>query len=176
MLVTIRGSYTVTPSDTTPTLTLPLSLCDQIKLPNHGSQLYLYTNSINNNNNNGSSSSSSSTSLGSCMHILRTSLSKVLTHYHSFAGRLRWIQGGRLELLCNAKGALLLEATCDDVPFDKVDLSIDIVLHHDPFAVLPPLCSSDFGYWINLMSEIVISSNPIVEISTLNIHKFLTRI
>ncbi|TKY62889.1 Spermidine hydroxycinnamoyl transferase [Spatholobus suberectus] len=77
-----------------------LSLCDQIKLPNHGSQLYLYT-------------TTSIADPSSLIHTLANSLSKALTLYHPFAGRLRRIHGGRFQLLCNAKGALLVEATCD---------------------------------------------------------------
>lgn len=97
-MVSINRSYTVIPSETTPTSTLSLSLCDQIKLPNHGSQLYLYTS-----NNN--------TTRNPSIHILITSLSKTLTHYYPLAGRLAFTQGGHLKLLCNSKGALLLEAT-----------------------------------------------------------------
>ncbi|KAK7305045.1 hypothetical protein VNO77_42944 [Canavalia gladiata] len=41
---------------------------------------------------------------------MRDSLSKILVHYYPVAGRLRWIEGGRLELDCNAKGAVLVEA------------------------------------------------------------------
>ncbi|KAK7286562.1 hypothetical protein RJT34_21636 [Clitoria ternatea] len=107
-MVTIHRSHLVIPSETTPSTTLSLSHCDQIKLPNHGSQLYLYTNTP-------------STTLHSSLFTLSTSLSKTLTHFYPFAGRLTWIQGGRFQLLCNAKGALLLEATCDHhLDFDSL--------------------------------------------------------
>ncbi|AES80868.1 putative transferase [Medicago truncatula] len=100
----IYRSYTVTPSEKTPTTTLSLSLCDQLKLPNHGYQLYLFTNKNH-----------SSSSLISSTNILITSLSKTLTHYYPFAGRLSWIkpQNHLLQLHCNNKGVQFLEATCD---------------------------------------------------------------
>ncbi|XP_061343363.1 hydroxycinnamoyl-CoA:piscidic acid hydroxycinnamoyltransferase-like [Gastrolobium bilobum] len=102
-MVKIHSSYPVIPSESTPTPNLSLSQCDQIKLPTHGSQLYVYTN---NNTCNISDDSP--------LRTIRTSLSKALTHYYPMAGRLCWIQGGRLQLLCNTKGALFFEATCDD--------------------------------------------------------------
>ncbi|XP_027352628.1 spermidine hydroxycinnamoyl transferase-like [Abrus precatorius] len=101
-MVTVHRSHVVIPFEDTPSSILSLSHCDQIKLPTHGSQLYLYANTCINNS-----------SFKILMHTLSTSLSKVLTHYYPFAGRLRWIQGGRMQLLCNAKGALLVEASCD---------------------------------------------------------------
>ncbi|XLT34824.1 hypothetical protein HN873_066116 [Arachis hypogaea] len=41
---------------------------------------------------------------------MRESLSHILVHYYPLACRLNWIQGDRLKLDCNAKGAMLLEA------------------------------------------------------------------
>ncbi|XP_057437730.1 hydroxycinnamoyl-CoA:piscidic acid hydroxycinnamoyltransferase-like [Lotus japonicus] len=110
-MVKIQCSYTVTPSETKPTPppTLSLSHCDQLKLPNHGSQIYLYTPST--------TTTEPPPPLSISIHTLRTSLSKALTHYYPFAGRLHWIEAGRMELLCNSKGVHLLGAT-SDVPFD----------------------------------------------------------
>ncbi|KAK7377834.1 hypothetical protein VNO80_03267 [Phaseolus coccineus] len=102
-MVTIHSSVVVVPSETTPTSNSSLSLCDQIKLPNHGSLLYIYANT----------GITRDSSFASAVHTLSTSLSKTLTVFHPLAGRLRRIHGGRLELLCNAKGALLLTATCN---------------------------------------------------------------
>ncbi|MED6113184.1 hypothetical protein PIB30_068515 [Stylosanthes scabra] len=99
MGVTIHCSYTITPSNSSPTTTIiPLSHCQQTKLPNHGSQLYLY---------NTSNSPPS-------IENLRASLTKALNLYYPLAGRLTWIHGGRLNLLCNSKGVTLSEATCHD--------------------------------------------------------------
>ncbi|XP_057437729.1 spermidine hydroxycinnamoyl transferase-like [Lotus japonicus] len=103
-MVKIQCSYTIIPYETTPTPTLSLSHCDQLKLPNHGSQLFLYT-------------PNDSPPLFNSVHTLRTSLSKVLTLFYPFAGRLCWTHGGRFELLCNAKGAQLQGAT-SDVPLN----------------------------------------------------------
>ncbi|MED6137239.1 hypothetical protein PIB30_063227 [Stylosanthes scabra] len=41
---------------------------------------------------------------------MRDSLSEILIHYYPLAGRLNWTEGSRLELDCNSKGVLLLEA------------------------------------------------------------------
>ncbi|XP_004493180.1 spermidine hydroxycinnamoyl transferase-like [Cicer arietinum] len=102
-MVKIKRSYTVAPSETTPTTTLSLSLCDQIKLSNHGYQLYLF---INNNHSHSHSPPS--------IHTLLTSLSKTLTHYYPFAGRLNYTHKNHfLQLHCNNKGALFLQATSD---------------------------------------------------------------
>ncbi|KAL5058960.1 hypothetical protein RYX36_030564 [Vicia faba] len=96
-MVSIDRSYTVTPSETTPTTTLSLSLCDQIKLSNHASQLYLFTK----------------TKLHPSTNILITSLSKTLNHYYPFAGRLNLVKGtNHFQLHCNNKGAHFFEATC----------------------------------------------------------------
>ncbi|MED6110446.1 hypothetical protein PIB30_042967 [Stylosanthes scabra] len=99
MGVTIHSSYTITPSNSSPTTTtIPLSHCQQTKLPNHGSQLYLYTSS----------------NAPPSIQNLRFSLTKALNLYYPLAGRLTWIHGGRLHLLCNSKGVKLSEATCHD--------------------------------------------------------------
>ncbi|PNX73861.1 hydroxycinnamoyl-coenzyme A shikimate/quinate hydroxycinnamoyltransferase [Trifolium pratense] len=126
-MVNIHHSYTVTPSKKTPTTTLSLSLCDQLKLPNHGYQLYLYTNNKNH-----------SPSLISSTNILITSLSKTLTHYYPFAGRLTWIKPkNHLQLHCNNKGAYFLEATCDDTLKDLLGSSFDST--HDVQKLLPKI-------------------------------------
>jgi len=97
-MVSIHRSYTIKPSEITPTTTLSLSLCEQIKLPNHEYQLYLFTSQNHSSHIN-----------------LITSLSKTLTHYYHLAGRLSWIkpQNHLLQLHCNNKGVYFLEATCD---------------------------------------------------------------
>ncbi|PIN03521.1 hypothetical protein CDL12_23953 [Handroanthus impetiginosus] len=45
--------------------------------------------------------------------ILKTSLSQLLVYFYPLAGRLRWIDGARLELDCNEKGVQLVEAQCE---------------------------------------------------------------
>ncbi|XP_057721958.1 hydroxycinnamoyl-CoA:piscidic acid hydroxycinnamoyltransferase-like [Arachis stenosperma] len=95
-MVNIQSSYTVTPSEPTPEVRL-FSLCEQIKLRTHAPSFYAY-NPTNFDKIN--------------IHNLRDALSKALSIYYPFAGRLCWTQGGRWEIHCNAKGALLIEASC----------------------------------------------------------------
>ncbi|XP_016162197.1 spermidine hydroxycinnamoyl transferase [Arachis ipaensis] len=95
-MVSIQSSYTVTPSEPTPEVRL-FSLCEQIKLRTHAPSFYAY-NPTNFDKIN--------------IHNLRDALSKALSIYYPFAGRLCWTQGGRWEIHCNAKGALLIEASC----------------------------------------------------------------
>ncbi|KAK7336271.1 hypothetical protein VNO77_16807 [Canavalia gladiata] len=123
MGIIIHNCNLVIPSETKPSSNLSLSLCDQIKIPTHGTQLYLYANTRITNHS----------SLTSIIHTLSTSLSKALTHYYPFAGRLCWTQNGRLQLLCNAKGALLLEATCN------CELNLDDLAHFAPTHVVEQL-------------------------------------
>ncbi|KAK7396148.1 hypothetical protein VNO78_16949 [Psophocarpus tetragonolobus] len=103
-MVTILRCHDVVPLESTPcsTSTLSLSLCDQIKLPSHGSQLYLYTKTR----------ITDDSTFASAIHTLSTSLSETLTLYYPFAGRLKRNHTGHFQLLCNAKGALLIEAAC----------------------------------------------------------------
>ncbi|KAL3535150.1 hypothetical protein ACH5RR_003611 [Cinchona calisaya] len=48
--------------------------------------------------------------LKDAIHILKDSLSKALVKFYPLAGRLHWTTGGRVELHCNSKGVLLIEA------------------------------------------------------------------
>ena len=54
---------------------------------------------------------------------MRNSLSEALVHYYPLAGRLHWIEGGRLELDCNAMGAQLLEAYSEAKLDELVDFA-----------------------------------------------------
>ncbi|QCD97359.1 spermidine hydroxycinnamoyl transferase-like [Vigna unguiculata] len=105
-MVSIQSRYTVFPSETTPNETL-FSLCEQIKLRTHAPLLYVFKPHPHHD-------------ASSFVNILRHALSKALTIYYPVAGRLSWIQGGRWELHCNAKGAQILEAICKDVTLDDL--------------------------------------------------------
>ncbi|XP_014491108.1 spermidine hydroxycinnamoyl transferase-like [Vigna radiata var. radiata] len=122
-MVTIQSSDVVVPSEITPTSISSLSLCDQIKLTNHGSQLYIYANTR----------ITDDSSFASAIHTLSTSLSKTLTVFHPFAGRLRRIHGGRFQLLCNAKGVLLVAATCN------TELSFEDLCEFAPTYAVPKI-------------------------------------
>ncbi|MED6157133.1 hypothetical protein PIB30_020451 [Stylosanthes scabra] len=103
-MVSIQSSYTVTPSEPTPDVRL-FSLCEQIKLRTHAPSFYAY-NPTNLDKIN--------------IHNLRDALSKALSIYYPIAGRLCWTQGGRWEIHCNAKGALLIEASCKGKTLDDL--------------------------------------------------------
>ncbi|XP_057415208.1 hydroxycinnamoyl-CoA:piscidic acid hydroxycinnamoyltransferase-like [Lotus japonicus] len=91
---TIKASYTVIPAEPTPNTNLWLSPSDQVTRWTHMSAIYVYKESPNHD----------------AMDTMRDSLSNILVHYYPLAGRLSWIEGHRLTLNCNAKGATLLEA------------------------------------------------------------------
>ncbi|KAK7315422.1 hypothetical protein VNO77_33969 [Canavalia gladiata] len=71
----------------------------------------------------------------------------ILVHYYPLAGRLSWIEGGRLELECNAKGALLLEAEStktlaeygDFSPNEPINELIPIIDYTQPLEEIPLL-------------------------------------
>lgn len=118
-MVSISSSYKVVPSDPTPTGIFPLSLCDQIKLPTHGSILLVYTPTNTNT---------------SPIDTLISSLSKTLVYFFPFSARLSFSHGGRLQLHCNAQGATLFEAKSDAKLQDLGDFESthQIVQHLSP--------------------------------------------
>ncbi|CAK8542854.1 unnamed protein product [Lathyrus sativus] len=131
MVVSIISQSIVIPSKPTPNPKL-FSLCEQIKLRTHAPLLYVY-----NPHNN----------ISTFLETLRNSLSQVLVIYYPLAGRLSWIKGGRWELNCNAKGAILLEAKCetnlndlgDFVPTNLVSQLIPNINYHVPIEDVPLL-------------------------------------
>ncbi|XP_057419568.1 hydroxycinnamoyl-CoA:piscidic acid hydroxycinnamoyltransferase-like [Lotus japonicus] len=94
MSTSIKASYTVIPAEPTPNTVLCLSPSDQMTRWTHISAIYVYKEAPNHN----------------AMDTMRDSLSKILVHYYPLAGRLSWIEGHRLQLNCNTKGATLIEA------------------------------------------------------------------
>ncbi|MED6210752.1 hypothetical protein PIB30_067066 [Stylosanthes scabra] len=103
-MVSIQSQHTIIPSSPTPNGKL-FSLCEQVKLRTHAPLLYAYGNA--------SLPSPSSALNNHLFHTLMISLSKALSIYYPLAGRLRFIDGSRWEIICNAKGALLMDAICD---------------------------------------------------------------
>ncbi|MED6133056.1 hypothetical protein PIB30_024735 [Stylosanthes scabra] len=96
-MVSIKASYTVTPKDETPKGLFCLSESDQMWRWSHSNTMYVYHN---NNNLN----------VDELVQRMRDSLSQILVHYYPLCGRLSWTKGSRLEMDCNAKGAMLLHA------------------------------------------------------------------
>nr|KYP54274.1 Anthranilate N-benzoyltransferase protein 1 [Cajanus cajan] len=94
MAVSLKGCYTVKPWEKTWCGRLALSELDQTGQVTHVPTLYFYHPPEN------------------CMYstiasTLRDSLSRVLVPFYTLAGRLHWINNGRLELHCNASGRCL---------------------------------------------------------------------
>ncbi|XLT83466.1 hypothetical protein HN873_005219, partial [Arachis hypogaea] len=100
-MVTILGTHTVIPKEETPKGLLWLSDNDQLWRWSHTPSIYVYNPKQNNN---------TVVDVNVLVERMRDSLSEILVHYYPLAGRLSWTDGGRLELDCNAKGVLLLEA------------------------------------------------------------------
>ncbi|MED6206467.1 hypothetical protein PIB30_026934 [Stylosanthes scabra] len=92
-MVSIKSIHTVIPSEATPNGTFLLSQSQQINAPNH---ICTANNNISRNH--------------IIIDTMKHSLAKILVHYYPLAGRLRMIEGGRMEVECNGNGVLLLEA------------------------------------------------------------------
>ncbi|XP_061364403.1 spermidine hydroxycinnamoyl transferase-like [Gastrolobium bilobum] len=94
-MVTITASHTVIPNQSTPKTRLWLSDNDHVVRLGHTPIIYVYKAKHNHE----------------AIERMRTSLTEILVHYYPVGGRLSWIEErGRLELDCNAKGVILLEA------------------------------------------------------------------
>jgi shikimate O-hydroxycinnamoyltransferase len=89
---TITASYTIIPNEPTPNSPLILSDSDQLARWSHSATIYVYKENP------------------TTSERMRESLSKILVHYYPIAGSIRWAEGGRVELNCNAKGVMFIEA------------------------------------------------------------------
>lgn len=103
-MITINSTSTVVPSEPTPTRLLRLSKSDQMMQRSHEPVVFFYK-PLNHNKTNPTPFH---------FETMKNSLSRVLVQYYLVAGRLRCIHSGRLELHCNAMGALLLEAFSEE--------------------------------------------------------------
>ena len=128
-MVTITASYTITPSRETPEGCLWLSESDQVVHGGHTPVIYIYKGKHSYD----------------VVERMRDSLSSVLVHYYPLAGRLNLIEGGRMKLDCNAKGAMLLEAEStkslaeygDFSPKEPIKELIPMVDYSQPIEELP---------------------------------------
>ncbi|CAN7006084.1 unnamed protein product [Brassica rapa subsp. trilocularis] len=100
MKIHVKQATIVKPAEETPRHSLWLSNLDLIQVRFHMGILYFY---------NPSSSSSSLPNTQSLIDALR----KVLVLFYPAAGRLQKNKNGRLEVLCNGEGVLLVEAETD---------------------------------------------------------------
>ncbi|KAM3281508.1 spermidine hydroxycinnamoyl transferase-like [Capsicum chacoense] len=113
MKIMLKNQWVVKPAEVTWNGIVALSELDQIEIA-HVQTIYYYRPSQD--------------YFTSTCNILKTSLSKALVHFYPLAGRLRWIDGSRLELDCDASGAVLTEAESDaklDDLGDQFSLSPD---------------------------------------------------
>uniref|UniRef100_A0A2N9FUP4 Uncharacterized protein n=1 Tax=Fagus sylvatica TaxID=28930 RepID=A0A2N9FUP4_FAGSY len=97
-MITIKSISIVVPSEPTPNGPLQLSESDQIMPWTHPTFIYIYRS-----NNN----------IPLSFETMNNSLSRALAHFYPLAGRLKWIEGGRLQVDCNAIGVQVLEAHSD---------------------------------------------------------------
>ncbi|XP_057740595.1 hydroxycinnamoyl-CoA:piscidic acid hydroxycinnamoyltransferase-like [Arachis stenosperma] len=96
-MVSIKSIHTVIPTEATPNATLLLSESEQIKSHTHALTIYIYRTNHDHNHHN-------------IIDTIKHSLGNILILYYPLAGRLRMIQGGRMEIDCNGKGVMLFEA------------------------------------------------------------------
>ncbi|PNX85349.1 hydroxycinnamoyl-coenzyme A shikimate/quinate hydroxycinnamoyltransferase, partial [Trifolium pratense] len=131
-MVTITASHTVIPEEPTPQGRFWLSDIDQVVRLRHTPTLYIYKPKQNQENK-------------TIVETLKSSLSKILVHYYPIAGRLCYIEGGRLELNLNAKGAVLIEAETEKTIHDYGDFSpsdstkelVPIIDYNQPIEDIP---------------------------------------
>jgi shikimate O-hydroxycinnamoyltransferase len=133
-MTTIKASYTVKPSESTPKGRLWLTDLDQIKVLvrlSHSPLIFIYKPKQNTQNR-------------TIIETLKTSLSKILVHYYPMAGRYCFTNGGRIELNLNAKGAVLIEAETTKTFHDYGDFSPDstkelipIIDYNQPMEEVP---------------------------------------
>ncbi|XP_030441420.1 spermidine hydroxycinnamoyl transferase-like [Syzygium oleosum] len=136
MTVRYRGTYTVKPETATWVGHLPLSELDQIGTITHVPNIYIFR-----------PPPEWLHPVDAIFGTLRGSLSRVLVPFYPLAGRLRWLDGGRLRLDCNAMGVWFIEAEsdgelndlgdfCPRPEFEQIVPSVDYTM---PIHELPPL-------------------------------------
>ncbi|XP_057781407.1 spermidine hydroxycinnamoyl transferase [Salvia miltiorrhiza] len=113
MKVTITRSCTVQPDGPCFNGSMPLTESDQTGILTHVPTIYFYK----------PHSQNWLTTKHTIFTTLQTSLAKALAHFYPLAGRLRWLDGARLELDCNSSGAHLIEADSDATFSDLGDFT-----------------------------------------------------
>ncbi|KAG9137393.1 hypothetical protein Leryth_017725 [Lithospermum erythrorhizon] len=92
----VKVEHIVKPAKPTPNHAMYLTSCDQIASVTHTRTVYLY--------------GPTPTTLSEAAQKMKESLRKVLVFFYPVAGRVKWVEKGRVELYCNGEGALLVEA------------------------------------------------------------------
>ena len=109
MIINVKESTTVRPAQDTHNGSLWLSNVDLVLPRFHTPSLYFY-------GPNGSTNFFEP-------QILKEALGKALVSFYPLAGRLKRNQGGRIEIDCNGKGVLFVEAETDAVLDDLGDFA-----------------------------------------------------
>ncbi|XP_008231463.1 PREDICTED: spermidine hydroxycinnamoyl transferase-like [Prunus mume] len=102
MAATIKSSYVLKPAEATWQGCQTLSEWDQIGCITHVGIIYFYRPDQH-----------CVTPTDAIANTLKDSLRRALVPFYPLAGRLRWIEGGRLELDCNGMGVQFIEAESD---------------------------------------------------------------
>lgn len=121
MKVTVNRCCLVQAAEPTFTGCMPLTESDQTGVLTHVPTIYFYRPSQN---------WLTPPHDDTIFTTLQTSLSKVLVHFYPLAGRLRWLDGARLELDCNGKGVQLIEAHSEAKLDDLGDFTPSPDFHH----------------------------------------------
>lgn len=102
MIIEVRKTTIIKPAEETPRNALWLSNLDMMTMNVHVPSVYFYrnTNSVTNFFD---------------AAIIKDALAKVLVPFYPLAGRFRYDNTGRLEIDCNAEGALFIEAETSSV-------------------------------------------------------------
>ncbi|KAE8658127.1 Shikimate O-hydroxycinnamoyltransferase [Hibiscus syriacus] len=106
MEITIKETTMVTPCEETPKTNLWVSNIDLVMTVYHISTVYFYKP-------NGSSTFFDT-------KVLKEALSWILVSFYPVAGRLGYDENGRLQIVCNSKGVLFIEAETSSVMDDLV--------------------------------------------------------
>ncbi|KAJ4844057.1 hypothetical protein Tsubulata_029248, partial [Turnera subulata] len=109
MKINIKESTIVCPAKETPQRRLCFSNLDLLQTRYHLPTVLLYEPNDSNNSNMFDA------------HVLKEALSKVLVPFYPAAGRLAKDENGRIEIDCNAKGVLFIEAETDSPTSDLGD-------------------------------------------------------
>ncbi|XXG58607.1 hypothetical protein AAC387_Pa04g0881 [Persea americana] len=137
MIIEVKESTMVRPTQDTHKGTLWLSNADLLMPRMHTPSVYFYRP-------NGSTNFFEP-------QILEEALSKALVHYYPIAGRLKINEDGRIEIECNGKGVLFIEAETDAVLDDLGDFA--------PTMRLKPLVPTvdsieDFSSYVLLLLQV----------------------
>ncbi|EOY07827.1 Hydroxycinnamoyl CoA shikimate/quinate hydroxycinnamoyltransferase [Theobroma cacao] len=106
MEIAVKESTMVCPAEETPNRRLWVSNLDLVMTIYHVPTVYFYRP-------NGSSDFFDT-------KVLKESLGKILVPFYPIAGRLGYDENGRLEIICNAKGVLFIEAETTSIMDDLV--------------------------------------------------------